>query len=114
MTYYIYRISDGQFLRGWPNSPPYDNTVEGLQEYPEHLRPNLRIHRYDETNETKKRLATAQELLDYDATKVAALALRRFDEEKIMKAVAMWAAGKLGVAPATAKAEILTIYRGLP
>jgi hypothetical protein len=37
----------------------------------------------------------------------------RFDGEKLVKAVAIWTAQKLGVAPATARAEILAIYRSL-
>ena len=37
----------------------------------------------------------------------------RFDGEKLVKAVAIWTAQRLGVPLATARAEILAIYRGL-
>lgn len=52
-----------------------------------------------------------------DATKQAAyLAVQRgadFDGQRLVKAVAIWAAGKLGVPLATARSEILAIYQGL-
>jgi hypothetical protein len=44
---------------------------------------------------------------------VTARALNRFDDEKLVKALAIWTAGKLNVPLATAKAEVLTIYRTL-
>lgn len=39
--------------------------------------------------------------------------INRFNDEKLIKAVAIWCAGKFGVPLATARQEILTIYRGL-
>lgn len=114
MTYYSYRVSDGLFLRGWPNPPPFDLATEALQEYPEHLRPNQRTERFDANTSEKKRPATAQEIADYDAAQQTAHEKARFDDEKMLKALAIWTAQKIGVPLATAKAEILTIYRGLP
>ena len=37
----------------------------------------------------------------------------RFTDEKLIKAVAIWTAQKLSVPIATARSEILTIYKGL-
>ena len=37
----------------------------------------------------------------------------QFDNQKMIKAVAIWAAQKLGIPPAQAKAEILAIFRSL-
>lgn len=113
MLFYAYRLSDGQFVRGYPNTPPYDPATEGVQAYPEHLRPNMRTERYDSTTETKKRAATAQEIIDYDAARQTIEEQMRFDNEKLVKALAIWTAGKLGVQLQQAKQEILAIYRGL-
>jgi len=44
---------------------------------------------------------------------VAARELADFDGGLLLKAVAIWTADKLGVARATARDEILAIYRGL-
>jgi len=52
---------------------------------------------------------TAQEL---DAEKDDE-ASRQIDETKLVKAVALWAAGHLGIAPAQARQEIKDIYKGL-
>lgn len=35
------------------------------------------------------------------------------DENRMLKAIMLWAADKLGVAPGQARAEIITFYRGL-
>ncbi len=115
MIYAKYRLSDGQFLCGWPQRPPYDPATEAVQTYPEHLRPDMRLHRFDATAPDKKRLATAQELADYDAARADEAALAQFDgpTQKIIKALAIWTAQKLGVPLATARAEILAIYKGL-
>lgn len=39
--------------------------------------------------------------------------LTRFDNEKLVKALALWVAQKLSIAPATARQEILEIYKTL-
>jgi hypothetical protein len=116
MVYAKYRLSDGRFLCGWPQPPNYDAATEGVQEYPEHLRPDMRLHRYDATTPDKKRLATSQELAAFDTERMDAKAAAQFDtpEAKMIKALAIWTAGKLGVQPATARNEILAIYKGLP
>lgn len=115
MVYAKYRVSDGQFLCGWPTRPNYDPATEAVQEYPEHLRPDMRLHRYDAVAPDKKRLATMQELADFDAARLNEAALAQFDgpTRKMIKALAIWAAQRLGVPLNTAKQEILTIYKGL-
>lgn len=117
MVYAKYRLSDGQFLCGWPQRPPYDPATEAVQTYPEHLRPDMRRHRFDGTvvGPDKKRPATAQELADYDAARADEAALAQFDgpTQKMIKALAIWAAQRLNIQPATARAEILAIFKGL-
>lgn len=113
MLVYAYRLSDGQFLRGWPNEPPYNPATEALQTYPEYLRPDMRTERFDGTSQTKKRLATSQELAAYDAARAADAEQNQFDGQKMLKAVAIFFAQQLNIPLATAKAGILTIYRGL-
>lgn len=116
MWYCVYRLSDGQFVRGMLASrPDCDPATEAVQEFLDHLRPDIRLHRYDATAPDKKRLATAQELADYDAARLDAEAIGRFDtpEAKMLKALAIWTAQRLGVPLNTAKQEILTIYKGL-
>jgi hypothetical protein len=113
MVYCVYHLTTGQFLRGWPNPPTHDESTEGIQIYPEHLRPDQRTERYDATSKTKKRAATQQEIDDWDAARQTLIEQGQFDGQKMLKAVAIWTAGKLGVPLPTAKAEILAIYRGL-
>jgi hypothetical protein len=48
-----------------------------------------------------------------DATYASEQEQVRFDGEKLVKAVAVWTAQRLGVPLATARSEILAIYRGL-
>jgi len=115
MVYAKYRLSDNQFLCAWPNSPRHDPQVEAVQTYPEHLRPDMRLHRFDAAAPDKKRLASPQELADYDAARVNEAALAQFDgpTQKMIKALAIWAAQKLNIPLATARQEILAIYKGL-
>ena len=40
-------------------------------------------------------------------------AQRTLDDQKLLKAIALWTAAKLGVTPSTARAEIKAIYRTL-
>jgi hypothetical protein len=53
-----------------------------------------------------------------DAAKIAAYAARQqeadLDAQRLVKAVALWCAQQVGVAPAVARSEILALYRGLP
>jgi hypothetical protein len=113
MLFAAYRVSDGQFLRVWPNVPPFDPATEGMQAYPETLRPDLRTERFDGTAGTKKRAATAQELADYDAARAGEIEAAQFDGQKMLKAVAMYFAQQAGIPLNTAKAGIVAIYRGL-
>jgi hypothetical protein len=116
MMWYVYRLSDGRFMRGLASlKPDYDPATEAVQEYTHQNRPDTRLHRYDATVSDKKRLATAQELADFDAERKDAEAVTRFDvnEAKMLKALAIWTAQKLGIPLATTRAEILTIYKGL-
>lgn len=53
------------------------------------------------------------ELEPRTAEEIAADRQARFDNEQLVKAVAIWAAQKLGVPLATARNEILAIYRRL-
>ena len=39
---------------------------------------------------------------------------RELDDAKAMRALVFWLAGKLGITPATARSEIVAIYRSLP
>jgi hypothetical protein len=73
--------------------------------------PNPRLERYNGTGGIRS--ATSQEMSDYDAAQMTEQTLGRFDGEKLVKALAIWTAGKLNVPLATAKQEILTIYRTL-
>ena len=113
MFYCIYRLSDQQFLRGAVSPLEFDPLTEGLQVYPKHLRPDMRAERFDAESPSRKRPATAQERNDYDAARQTQDEQVRFDQEQLVKAVAIWAAGKLNVPVGTARQEILAIYRGL-
>ena len=105
---WIYRISDGEFLAGGPfDVTPLDG--QAVLVCPRH--PIPRLERYDGAGGL--RAATAQEISDYDAAQVAEQSLSRFDNEKLVKALAIWTAGKVGVPLNTAKQEILTIYKTL-
>jgi hypothetical protein len=59
------------------------------------------------------RPATAQEISDYEVAQVTEQSLGRFDSEKVVKALAIWVAEKLGVPVQTLRAEVLAIYRTL-
>lgn len=67
-----YRLSDNQFLCVWPQRPDFDPATEGVQDYLDTQRPDIRLHRYDATAPDKKRLATAQELAAYDSMRADA------------------------------------------
>lgn len=71
MLYAKYRLSDNQFLCVWTQRPDFDPTTEAVQTYHEHQRPDIRLHRHDATAPDKKRLATAQEMADFDAARRA-------------------------------------------
>ena len=106
---WIYRLSDGQFLHGGPTDPAYDSALSGLVVVPRH--PNPRSERYDGVGGI--RAATAQEISDYETEHAEASTQGRFDDEKLVKALAIWTANKLNVPLATARQEILAILRTL-
>lgn len=89
MLYAKYRLSDNQFLCVWSQRPDYDPAMEAVQAYPEHLRPDIRLHRFDGTAHDLKRLATAQELSVYDAARLDEAALADTTNMKALKAMAL-------------------------
>jgi len=111
--WYRYRLSDGQFLCGMPSRPDWDPTTEGCWDYPRHLRPDIRLHRFDAAAPDKKRLATAEELATFDAERLQQMAVAELDGRKDIKAMVLWVAQKLGIPPATARAEMIEIRKGL-
>ena len=108
MFQWIYLIATNEFVAGGPCNMTA-GAGQAVVVLPRNPKP--RTERYNGNGGIRP--ATAQEISDYDTAQTAATALVRFDEEKLVKAVAIWTAGKLGVSLATAKQEILTIYRGL-
>lgn len=109
MFAWIYNLSTHEFLRGGPCEQPFDNTTEGLVKLLRHPTPFL--ERYDGVGDIRP--ATGQEMSNYDAVMVLQRTGEDFDDQKLVKALGLWTAQKLGVPLATAKAEILVIYRGL-
>lgn len=87
MIYAKYRLSDGVFLCSWTTKPDYDPAIEGIQEFPQHLRPDLRAERYDATSATRKRAATVQELADYDDARATSGAQRFVDTDPMFLAM---------------------------
>lgn len=112
MMKWVYSLATGELLNGGPFDPPHDPATQGIETYVEN--PDPRTERWDGTAATKKRAATAQEVTAYDTAQATQIAQSRFDGEKLVKALAIWTAQKLNVPLATAKQEILTIYKGLP
>ncbi len=106
---WIYAKSTGEWLSGGPCEPRYDPATQGVCVLVRH--PDPRLERYD--GATSSRPATTQEISEYDAAQLTAIALGRFDHEKLVKAVAIYFAQKMAIPLATAKSDILTIYRGL-
>lgn len=109
MMKWIYRTTDNQFLYGGPYDPSYDAVTQGLVVLARN--PTPRTERFDGAGGIRP--ATAQELSDYDAEQGDSRALGQFNGEKLVKAVAIWTAGRLNVPMATARQEILTILKGL-
>lgn len=112
MVNWVANLNDRLFQpQHGPFDPSYNPATQVVVGFEEEDQPDRRLHRYDAA--LKKRAATAQEIADYDAAQVAAREQMAFDGEKMLKAVAIWVAQKLGVPLATARSEILAIYRGL-
>jgi len=112
MIKWIYRLSDSEYLYGGPTEPTYSTGTQGVAVVPRH--PDPRLERYSAASTAGfMRAATTQEVADYDAEQQTVQSLSRFDDEKLVKALAIWTAGKLSVALPTAKAEIIQIYKTL-
>jgi len=109
MFRWVYELSTGIFLYGGPYEVTVNPLTQGVVLLLRH--PNPRQERYDGAG--RVRPATVQEISDYDAGQLDARSKNQFDGEKLVKALAIWTAGKLNVPLATAKQEILTILRGL-
>ncbi len=109
--WWVYDLTTHEFLHGGELVPSYDAATQGAAWYPVH--PDQELERHDAASPTKKRLATIQERADRDAARATVTAQAAFDGERLVKAAAIWVAQKLGVPLATARQEILTIYRGL-
>lgn len=88
MPYATYRLSDNRFLYVCPQRPDFDSATEGVQEFLEHLRPNMKTDRYDQTSPTKKRAATVQEMADYDTERRANGAQRLIESDPMLVALA--------------------------
>ena len=100
-----------QWLYGGPYNPSYDPATQALVKLDRN--PNPLTERYDPNAKDPIRPATAQEQADFQAAKLDAEALARFDGEKMLKAGLIWTAQKLGISLAQARQEILAIYRAL-
>lgn len=109
MFNWVYDRTTNEFLFGGSYDPAINPALHGVATVIRH--PNARLERYDGTGGIRP--ATAQEITNYDAARVTEQSLSRFDNEKLVKALALWVAGKLNVPVATAKQEILAILRGL-
>lgn len=109
MFVWVYNLSTGEWLCGGPCEQPYDPATQGVVRLSRN--PNPRQERYDGAGGIRQ--ATGPELIAYDTARSVSQALIQFDDQKLIKAAVLWIAAKLSIAPATAKAEILTIYRGL-
>jgi hypothetical protein len=110
MMKWIYRLSDGEFTHGGPYEPDFNPATHGLLESARH--PDPRQERYDGAGGIRP--ATEQEIIEHDTAKKDTQSLSQFDSEKLVKALAIWTAGKLTVPLGQAKAEILVILKGLP
>lgn len=108
MFQWVYDVTTNQFLYGGPCevAPNAGQAVVSLLRNPQ-----PRTERSDGAGGIRP--ATAQEMTDAAAAEKVTRTATDFDEQKLVKALGLWTAQKLGVAPATAKAEILAIYRTL-
>lgn len=107
----LFRRSDGMFVGGnrYDGIPhdPASHVQLDLSDYPDR-----RTERWD--GAIGVRVATAQEISDFDDVEADTKAASDFDETKALKALVIWLAGKLGVTPAQARTEIVAIYKSLP
>jgi hypothetical protein len=108
MFNWVYEIATGQFIFGGPCEVT-PGAGQAAVKLPRNPKP--RTERYDGAGGI--RAATAQEITNYDTAQANEQSLSRFDGEKLVKALAIWTAGKVGVPINTAKQEIFTIYKTL-
>lgn len=108
MYQWVYVVASGIFLHGGPCEV---TAVSGQAVARLARNPRPRTERYDEAGGIRQ--ATALEISAYDAALLTAQTTDRFESEQLVKAMAIWTAGKLNVPLATARQEILTILRGL-
>ena len=106
----IFDRASGQFIGGaihdiLPHDPATHISIV-LADYPDRRR-----DRWDGAEGVRP--ATAQELTAYDAAKADTTANREIDGQKMVKALAIWTAQKLNIPPATMRAEVIAIYKGL-
>lgn len=110
MTKCLFRRSDGVFVGGsrWDDIP-HDKSTHVQIELPEN--PNPRTQRWDNSNGLRD--ATAQEVADYDEADVTKAVTRELDDTKLLKAMVRWLAPLVGKTPASARSEIIAIYKSL-
>lgn len=97
-------------LRGWyrwPSGglPQVEPNTEVMVTVPGPM--DERTQRWDGTDGVRP--ATQQEMDELEAEERAA----EFDGQKLLKALAIWTAGKMDISASAAKAEILSIYKDL-
>jgi hypothetical protein len=106
----IFNKANGRFISGGFDGQrsidPATEVLIVLSQYPDR-----KLERWNGADGV--RLATAQELADTEAEDLDKEASRDVDGTKILRAFVIWIAGKLGIAPATARDEIIAIYKGL-
>jgi hypothetical protein len=108
---WAYNRVTGEFVTGGPCEPPYDPATEDVVRLPRN--PDKRTERYDASAPEGIRPATAEEISAYDAAQTDERVKGQFDGDKLVRAVAIWTAQRLGVPLAQARQEILTILQTL-
>ncbi len=73
--------------------------------------PDRRGERWDGAQDVRP--ATAQEIADFETAEMEERARAELDDARMLKAIALWVAGKLSIPPAQARDEIKAIYKGL-
>ena len=109
MCNWVYLIATNQWLYGGPCDVV---PVAGQGSVKLSRNPKPRTERYDGAGGIRP--ATALEIIDYDLAQQTAEGQSRFDSEKLVQALAIYVAQLSSIPPATARAAILAIYRGLP